>query len=89
MSPRGGPGCGDSSVPSPQEGKEAIAMILRDLQHTRGWDPVEGEVPGVSPRLMWVSGGLTHPSSSGWTLIPVSVPRPMGTQALPVLPDRG
>lgn len=64
-------------------------MLLRDLQRTRGWDPAEGEVPGVSPRLMWVLGGLTQPPSSGWMLIPISVPRPMGTQALPVLPDRG
>lgn len=100
VSPRGGPGSGDSNVPSPQDGKRAIDLaqgqgnracvqILRDLQYARGWAPTEGEVPRVPSWPGQVSGGLDQPPSLGWMLTPISAPRPGGSQVLPVFPDRG
>ncbi|KAM9620465.1 ankyrin repeat and LEM domain-containing protein 1 [Morphnus guianensis] len=61
VSPHGGPGSGDSNVPSPQDGKRAIDLalgqgnracvqILRDLQYARGWAPTED--PGGARRSL-------------------------------------
>ncbi|OPJ86641.1 ankyrin repeat and LEM domain-containing protein 1 isoform A [Patagioenas fasciata monilis] len=69
-----------------QEGKGATAMILRDLQHTRGWDPVED--PWVPRRsLSFLTEDDTESSvTSG---VPNDVPEPLSSTHKSLLEELG
>ncbi|PKK17175.1 ankyrin repeat and LEM domain containing 1 [Columba livia] len=71
---------------SGHEGKEAIAMILRDLQHTRGWDPVED--PWVPRRSL---SFLTEDDTEGSVTsgVPSDVPEPLSSTRKSLLEELG